>query len=132
MHADWRTGGVILALWGALAEFMRRNDLDTMVGCTSVGLRDGGAYAASLWMRLRQTHLASDEWSVTPRLALPVDQLEHGLDVDPPALVKGYLRCGARVLGAPAWDPDFGTADLPMLLRLSDMPARYRKHFLGD
>ena len=47
------------------------------------------------------------------------------------ALIKGYLRCGAKVLGAPAWDPDFNTADLPMLLRIDDLPPRYRKHFLG-
>jgi putative hemolysin len=49
--------------------------------------------------------------------------------VEPPALIKGYLRLGARVLGAPAWDPDFNTADLPMLLRVDDMPSRYKKHF---
>jgi putative hemolysin len=41
------------------------------------------------------------------------------------------LRLGAKVLGAPAWDPDFNTADLPMLMRIGDLPARYRKHFLG-
>jgi putative hemolysin len=35
------------------------------------------------------------------------------------------------VLGAPAWDPDFNTADLPMLMRLADLHPRYRKHFLG-
>jgi putative hemolysin len=44
--------------------------------------------------------------------------------VEAPALIKGYLRCGAKVLGAPAWDPDFNTADLPMLLRIEDLPAR--------
>jgi hypothetical protein len=26
------------------------------------------------------------------------------------------------VLGAPAWDPDFNTADLPMLMRIADLP----------
>jgi hypothetical protein len=41
------------------------------------------------------------------------------------------LRLGAKVLGPPAWDPDFNAADLPMLMRISDLPARYRKHFLG-
>ena len=51
--------------------------------------------------------------------------------MDPPALIKGYLRLGAKILGAPAWDPDFNTADLPMMMRINDMPARYRKHFLG-
>ena len=43
---------------------------------------------------------------------------------------EGYLRRGAKMLGAPAWDPDFNTADLP-LLRIEDLPSRYRKHFLA-
>ena len=129
VHPDWRSGGAILALWAALAEFMQRNALDTMVGCASVSMRDGGHFAASLWARLRQTHLAPEALRATPRLALPVDELRQDLAVEPPPLIKGYLRCGARILGAPAWDPDFNTADLPMLLRIEDLPARYRRHF---
>ena len=131
VHPEWRSGGVILALWAALAEFMHRNGLDTMVGCASVSMRDGGHVAASLWEQLRQSHLADIHWRVTPRLALPVEGLRHDLKVEAPALIKGYLRCGAKVLGAPAWDPDFNTADLPLLLRIEDLPARYRKHFLS-
>jgi putative hemolysin len=131
VHPQWRSGGAILALWGALAEFMHRNQLDTMVGCASVSMRDGGHFAASLWEQLRQTHLAPIHWQVTPRLALPVNDLRHDMPVEPPPLIKGYLRCGARVLGAPAWDPDFNTADLPMLLRIEELPARYRRHFIG-
>jgi len=131
VHPAWRSGGAIMALWGALAEFMVRNGLDTMIGCASVSMRDGGHHAASLWEQLRHTHLAPIELQVTPRLPLPVEDLQHNLDVEAPALIKGYLRCGAKVLGAPAWDPDFNTADLPMLMRIQDLPARYRKHFLG-
>jgi len=131
VHPEWRSGGAILALWGALAEFMTRNDLDTMVGCASISMRDGGHVAASLWEQLRRTHLAPIEWQVRPRLPLPVDELQNDLNVEPPALIKGYLRCGAKVLGPPAWDPDFNTADLPMLMRIADLPLRYRKHFLG-
>jgi len=131
VHPQFRSGGAILALWGALAEFMSSNKLDTMVGCASIGMRDGGHTAASLWARLHASHLAGLEYQVRPRLPLPVDELDQNLDVEPPALIKGYLRCGAKVLGAPAWDPDFNTADLPLLLRLSDLPARYRRHFLG-
>ena len=66
-----------------------------------------------------------------PRLPLPVDDLRQDLEVEPPALIKGYLKCGAKVLGAPAWDPDFGTADLPMLLDLADLPPSFRKRFIG-
>lgn len=64
-------------------------------------------------------------------LPLPVDRLDTSLDVEPPALIKGYLRLGAKILGAPAWDPDFNAADLPMMMRIADLPSRYRKHFLG-
>jgi putative hemolysin len=131
VHPQWRTGGVILALWSALAEFMHRNRFDTMIGCASIGMRDGGHGAASLWQRLRATHLAPEPWRVTPRLALPVDDLRSDLDVEPPPLLKGYLRCGARVLGPPAWDPDFNVADLPLLLRLDDLPVSYRRRLLG-
>jgi putative hemolysin len=131
VHPDWRSGGVVMALWGALGEFMLSNGLDTMVGCASISMRDGGHSAASLWARLRQTHLAASEWQVTPRLALPVDQLRQDLDAETPPLIKGYLRCGAKVLGAPAWDPHFQSADLPLLMRFDELPARYKKHFLG-
>jgi putative hemolysin len=65
-------------------------------------------------------------------LPLPVEQLDSSLAVEPPALLKGYLRLGARLLGPPAWDPAFQTADLPILVRLSEMPDRYRRHFLPE
>lgn len=136
VHPEHRHGGVIMTLWGALADFMVRNRLDTMIGCASIPMLHnglmGGDAAASIWRQLKSTHLAAPEYEVSPRLPLPVDQLDGSLVVEPPALIKGYLRLGARVLGAPAWDPDFNTADLPMLMRIEDLPLRYRKHFLGQ
>jgi putative hemolysin len=135
VHPDYRTGGVIMALWGALAEFMVRNKLDTMIGCASIPMLHNGVacgdVAASIWQQLKATHLAPIEHHVRPRLPLPVEQLDSSLVVEPPALIKGYLRLGAKILGAPAWDPDFNTADLPMMMRINDLPPRYRKHFLG-
>lgn len=135
VHAEHRHGGVIMALWGALFEFMERNRLDVMIGCASIPMLHNGVVtgdaAASIWHQLRQTHLAGIEHHVRPRLPLPVDDLDHDVRIDPPALIKGYLRLGAKVLGAPAWDPDFNTADLPMMMQTADIPARYRKHFQG-
>jgi putative hemolysin len=136
VHPDHRHGGVILALWGALAEFMVRNQLDTMIGCASIPMLHNGVVsgdmAASIWQQVSRTHLAPIEYQVRPRLPLPVEQLDGSLPVEAPPLIKGYLRLGAKVLGAPAWDPDFNTADLPMLMRIQDLPPRYRKHFLGN
>ena len=134
VHPAHRTGGVILALWGALGGFMERNGLDVMIGCASVPMLHHGAFsgaaAASVWRQVRQKHLSPIEDRVFPRLALPVDRLDDGLDVDPPALVRAYLSLGAKVLGPPAWDPDFNTADLPLMMRLDQLPPRVRRHFL--
>ena len=135
VHEDHRHGGVIMALWSALAGFMARNDLDTMIGCASIPMLyngfPGGEAAASIWHQLRKTHLAPIDMDVLPRVPLPVELLDNQAVVEPPALIKGYLRLGAKVLGAPAWDPDFNTADLPLLMRLTDLHPRYRRHFLG-
>ncbi|MFT4265883.1 MAG: GNAT family N-acyltransferase [Xenophilus sp.] len=133
VHRDHRQGGVILALWGALADFMHRNRLDTMIGCASIPMNWHGAAcgdaAASIWRQVSATHMAPIQYHVQPRLPLPVEELDGTLLVEPPALIRGYLRLGARVLGEPAWDPDFNTADLPMLLRIADLPARWRRQF---
>lgn len=133
VDARHRTGGVILALWTALADYMRQQQLDTMVGCCSIALRDGGAAASSLWHRLSRLHLSEPGHRVQPRLPFPVHPLPFGRDdAEAPALLKGYLRLGAQLMGPPAWDPDFGCADLPLLLRLEDVPARYRRRLWGD
>ena len=127
VHPEHRSGGAILALWGALAEFMGRNGLDTVIGCASVSMRDGGHFAASLWRQIASQHLAPIDRQVRPRLPLPVEHLRQDLPVEAPALIRGYLRCGAQLMGPPAWDPDFNTADLPLLLRTADLPARFRR-----
>ena len=130
VDARHRHGGVILALWRALADYMLDNQLTTMVGCCSVPLTDGGLTASALWRRLRRTHIVEPELQVQPKLPFPVHLLDSRREVEAPALLKGYLRLGARVLGAPAWDPDFGCADLPLLLQVDDIAPRYRRRLL--
>lgn len=48
-----------------------------------------------------------------------------------PPLIKGYLRAGAVVCGEPAWDPDFNTADLFMLLPMAGLNDRHAARFMG-
>ncbi len=125
----WRNGGVIMMLWASLAEFTQRNGLDRMLGCASVPMQDGGHLAASLWEQLRHKHLVDETLRVHPLLPLPVDQLNHQQPAEAPPLVKGYLRCGAQLLGSPAWDPAFGVADLPMIMDMSRLSSTYRTRF---
>ena len=139
VHPSWRSGGVILALWGALCHYMLLHRLETMIGCASVSLKHGPQPAVRLWHDLRTSHLVDAQWQVLPWTALPLhcDEARPGqqeellLHASTPPLIKGYLRCGTKLLGPPALDSAFNTADLPMMLRIENLAPRYRRHFLG-
>ncbi|MCB1939607.1 MAG: GNAT family N-acetyltransferase [Rhodocyclaceae bacterium] len=130
IDADYRSGAVITLLWSGLARYMQENGYDYFVGCASISMADGGHTAASLYNRLKETHLAPLEYRVFPRAALPLARLNGSLEVDAPPLIKGYLRAGAWICGEPAWDPDFNTADLPILMPMTRVSGKYAKHFL--
>ena len=131
VHADYRTGATITLLWAGLAKYMLENRYDFLIGCASISMADGGHAAASMYARLGE-HMSPLEYRVFPRCPLPLAALNNDLPAEMPPLIKGYLRAGAYVCGDPAWDPDFNTADLPILMPMSRLNARYAKHFLGN
>lgn len=130
IHPDHRTGAVITLLWAKLAEFMLKNEYRYLIGCASVGMADGGHNAANLFVQQIDNNMAPLEYRVFPRHPLPFERLVTGHTAEVPPLLKGYLRAGAWICGDPAWDPDFNTADLPLLLPMDRLSARYAKHFL--
>jgi putative hemolysin len=131
IHQDYRSGGVITLLWAGLARFMWAGGYEYLMGCASIGLADGGNRAAETYLSLREAHLSPDYWRVVPHRPFPIpSSLGGGTPIFPP-LIKGYVRLGAYICGEPAWDRQFNTADLFMLLPLSRMNPRYARHFLG-
>jgi putative hemolysin len=91
-------------------------------------------HATGVWARVGSSHLAPPAWRVTPRRPWPLDA-SAGPAAGPapvPPLLRGYLRLGAWVCGPPAHDPDFGVADLFVLLALDRVDPRYLRHFLGQ
>ena len=131
VHPAHRSGGVIARLWLGLADYMTRYGYEYLVGCASVGMADGGHAAASIHRQLAARHLAPIEWRVTPRTRLPLESLDDGGDIPLPPLIKGYTKMGAMICGDPAWDPDFNTADLLMLLPMSQLNHSYARRFIG-
>ncbi|MDL2355934.1 MAG: GNAT family N-acyltransferase [Pseudomonadota bacterium] len=139
VHVDWRSGGVILALWSELGRYMEERGLHTMFGCASIGMGDGGLLARRIWQQLRDSpYLVAPQWRIRPLAPLPLGRLEAPAALgraamlrELPPLIKGYLRCGAKVVGPPSFDPGFNTADLPIMMRLADLPERYSKQFLA-
>ncbi|MFE3600955.1 GNAT family N-acetyltransferase [Streptomyces sp. NPDC059096] len=132
VHPLHRTGGVIALIWAGLARYMSTTGHNWLAGCCSVPLADGGALAASTWNRVKDKHLAPEEYWVTPhRLWTPEPAAVAAAPAELPPLLRGYLRLGAWVCGAPAHDPEFGVADLYVLLSMRRTNPRYLRHFLS-
>ncbi|MFD5268285.1 GNAT family N-acetyltransferase [Streptomyces sp. NPDC058335] len=132
VHPDHRDGAVIGLIWAGIARYMVDNGHEWLAGCCSVPLADGGTVAAGTWDRVREKHLAPEEFRVRPLLPwVPKPDLTLPARTELPALLRGYLRLGAWVCGEPAHDPDFGVADLYVLLSMRQVNSRYLRHFLS-
>jgi putative hemolysin len=129
IHPAYRSGAAIMLLWTGIARYVISRNIRYLFGCASIGMEDGGANARSVYEALAEDHLAPPAYRVTPRRAgVPSAPAYEPAQVPP--LLKGYLRLGAWICGEPAWDPDFNTADLLVLLPLERVEARYARHFL--
>lgn len=128
VHPDHRGGAVVALMWAGIARYMVSGGYKWLAGCCSVPLDDGGIAATGV---VDHVPLGPEEYRVTP------NRPWTGAAAAPerfvmPSLLRGYLRLGSWVCGAPAHDPDFGTADFFVLLSLANVDIRYLRHFLGD
>lgn len=133
VHPDYRNGATISLLWSALAEYLIEHRIDYLIGCASIGMSDGGHRAWRIANHLQGTHLADEPFRVTPLRELPHLANLPATDrpVEVPPLIRAYMRLGARVCGAPCWDPEFRCADLLVLLEVDRLATRYSRHFMG-
>lgn len=128
---EHRGGAVISQLLGGLTRWVVANRYDWVMGCASIDLDEGVAGAASLCRRLVRDHSAPERWRVIPHTPFRLDDPSATERTVPP-LIKAYLRFGATVAGAPAFDEAFQTADVLMLLSMAAMAPRFRERLLRD
>ena len=129
VHEDYRAGAVLGLLWRGLTHFMQQNEYRHVIGCASIGLADGGRMASGACRSISANHLGPAEYRVFPRLRLPVEELEGGDNAELPPLIKSYLKLGAFACGEPAWDPDFNSADILLMLPVAQMNQRHLRRF---
>jgi len=130
IHPDYRSGAVIMLLWAGLAAYMRRERCSHLIGCASISLTDGGQNAAAIYQSFTENDFCPLEYRVTPHLRFPLDEIDTAnFEARIPPLLKGYLRAGAWICGEPAWDPDFHSADLFVMLPLANLDSRYARHY---
>jgi putative hemolysin len=128
---EYRQGSAIAVLWSGLAGFIYLHRIDYLFGCASIPLGDHDLQAAAIMNRIRRQAMADQGLRVTPHAPLLTTQPpDDVLDAPLPALVKAYIRLGAKACGEPCRDPDFAAADVLMLLDVNDLNPAYSRHFL--
>ncbi|GAA3433167.1 GNAT family N-acetyltransferase [Kutzneria kofuensis] len=132
VHPDHRNGSVVGLVWAGIARYMLLSGHKWLAGCASVPLADGGSYAAGVWTAVSAKYISPEEYRVRPLNPWDPESVEAPQRTVIPPLLKGYLRLGAWICGRPAHDPDFGVADLFVLLSMERVDQRYLKFFLGQ
>jgi putative hemolysin len=130
VHPDYRNGSAINALWTGLARIMIERRVRFMMGCASIPFTPEDTSAYGLLADLQARHRAPEAFSVRPLHPVPPSAAITAPSAAPP-LLKAYLRLGAWICGEACWDPDFGVADVFILLDVNRIPERYRRHFAG-
>lgn len=127
----FRNGAVIATLWQGIGQLIGEQGVDYLFGCASVSLAGGREYAEAIIRQILQKHLAPETRRVTPLRHLPrLDSSPEGIVPRMPPLLRTYINLGAKACGEPCWDPDFGVADVFMLLDLRQLNPRFARHFL--
>jgi putative hemolysin len=128
VHPDYRGGPVLLQLWAAIIEYVRRMDAQYLMGCVSIGLADDGAAVNAVDAALRALDVPSPgvtpikPYPLCPDAGVPNDAVA---DLSP--LLRTYIRLGASVCYAPAWDTQFNCADYFILLSMARISEHYAR-----
>jgi putative hemolysin len=129
---ECRQGSAIAVLWSGIASYIQLHAIDYLFGCASVPLGENDHQAAAIMNRLRRQAMAPPSLRVVPRLPLLNSELtDDVLDAPLPALLKAYVRLGAKACGEACRDPDFDVGDVLMLLDVTQLNPAYARHFLG-
>ena len=133
VREDHRNGGVVLLMWAGILAYLDRCGYDYVTGCVSVPVQgtpgeSPGAQIRGVRDFVRRRH--ASEYTLRPYRPVVVagqalDDIDPPAKVTVPALMRGYLRLGAKVCGDPAHDPEFGVGDFPALLDKRDADLRY-------
>jgi putative hemolysin len=131
-----RSFTTINLLWAAIARYAQVNGISLLFGCGSLHVSDPED-VGPLYRYLRERHLAPEKYRVAPveacRMALEEtserDEEARHLSRRLSPILRGYLRTGALICGEPAYDREFGTADVLVLLEMDHLAHRYRHHY---
>jgi L-ornithine Nalpha-acyltransferase len=138
-----RSFATISLLWSAIGQYAVRNDIKYLFGCGSLHCSEIEE-VQPIYSYLRAHHFAPERYRVWPLESCRMEVREEadekaGEKIDSRTvlrslspILRGYLRAGAVVCGAPAYDAEFGTADVLILLEMEKVAERYKYHYVEE
>ncbi len=126
---EFRSGSGLGQLWGFIANYMEEQNIDFMMGCCSIPTSDGYIQANASMDFLRDGYMVPESMRVIPNVKVPVVDVPRE-KIQPPSLLRAYLRLGVRICGELCLDEAFGVADAMILLRRQDLNLRYLKRIM--
>ena len=143
IHKDFRNGAVIALLWRGIAEYIQKTESVLLFGCSSVKTMDPFQTGLLTKYLTDGGHLTHDyECEPTKKYKLkqlgkvleyidahPYEYHQDEIEAMVPALFRSYLNLGAKILGDPALDRDFGCIDFLTLLRMDAMSPIMREKY---
>lgn len=139
VHPDYRNGVTISLLWEGIHAYMLASDTRYMFGCSSIKTMNKEEIKLLYYYLQQQNHLTHDH-KVRPKGRFRVQGLNRHLKKHPhlkprlehseisnkiPALLKSYLKVGAKVCGNPALDKSFRCIDFLTLLDVSEIRKQF-------
>lgn len=131
LHPAYRGGSAMLHLWGAVADYVTRHEIEILFGVASFHGTDTKALAHPL-SYLFDKHLVPEDLHVRarqyePMNVLPSDQVDRRRAMlETPSLIKAYLRLGGFVGDGAFVDHVFNTTDVCLVLDTARMNERQR------
>lgn len=114
IHPDYRDGLVIGLLWAGISEIIKKYQINTVFGVTSLFIKEN----------------QFDFFSVTQYLSSKNNKSEFRREI--PALLRAYLRAGAEIWPNPFWDEANQCYDFMTVWNIETSNASLRKHYSLD
>jgi putative hemolysin len=141
VKADRRASGIFVhLLWRGLAEYIGRTQSKYLFGCSSIQSLEL-KQIVDVYRYLKQESAFCDEFSIRPHQDYTIFSVESLKQIEAPTdrqlsdqllppILAGYLKAGAKIFGAPAYDQDFNCLDLFTILDFEDLSAAHLKKYL--
>jgi putative hemolysin len=136
IHPDYRNGVAASLLWSGLGSYIKQTQAKWVFGCSSISFSENQFTLRQLCAWLLQNHQSSLSQNIRPWNPHPDFLKLEELDLQgenmarfSPPLLKAYLRIGAQICGAPAWDQELNTLDFLTILEIDKIPERTAQQF---